>query len=201
MPLSVPNGFSLPFVNGASFEGLLNTNVDPYANTKQSTNLRDIQSTIAPKYLAKNDTVEFNASWNVTPALTFYSDTGYNRDFLWSSEDYNRFDTSPGVFSRRQSFDVDANGVFCDPQLGCSDRLVVQDLATEHSWQFSQEFRLASNFSGPLNFSAGGNYMHYETEENYYVFSNTFTMISLNNVNCDGTQALYARSHRTIFIA
>ena len=185
----VPNGFSLPFVNGATFESLLNTNVDPYANTNQSTNLRNIQSVIAPKYLAKNDTVEFNASWNVTPAITFYSDTGYNRDFLWSSEDYNRFDTSPGVFSPNSL--VDSNGVFCDPQLGCSDRLVVQDLATEHSWQLSQEFRLASNFSGPLNFSAGGNYMHYETEENYYVFSNTFTMISLNNVNCGGTQGPY----------
>jgi outer membrane receptor protein involved in Fe transport len=183
----VPNGFSLPFINGASFEGLIDTNIDPYSQTSQSTNLRDIQSAIEPKYLAKNDTLEFNASWNISPAITFYSDTGYNRDFLWSSEDYNRFDTSPGIFLQldngRQA--VDANGVFCDPQLGCSDRLVVQDLATERSWQLSQEFRFASNFSGPLNFSAGGNYMHYETEENYYVFSNTFSMIALNNVGCN----------------
>ena len=37
------------------------------------------------------------------------------------------------------------------------------------------EFRLASNFSGPLNFSAGGNYLHYETEENYYVFINALS--------------------------
>src|SRR6185437_13094657 len=44
-------------------------------------------------------------------------------------------------------------GVFCDPQLGCSDRLVAQDLSEERSWQFSQEFRLASHFDGPLNFS------------------------------------------------
>ena len=65
--------------------------------------------------------------------------------------------------------------VFCDPQLGCSDRLVAQDLSDEHAWQFSQEFRLASNFSGPFNFSVGGNYLHYETEENYYVFINTLT--------------------------
>ena len=41
----------------------------------------------------------------------------------------------------------------------------------------SQEFRIASNFSGPFNFSAGGNYLHYETEENYYVFGNVFTLI------------------------
>src|SRR6185312_17527106 len=68
--------------------------------------------------------------------------------------------------------DCIAYGTFCDPQLGCSDRLVAQDLNDEHSWQLSQEFRLASNFSGPFNFSVGGNYLHYETEENYYVFIN-----------------------------
>ena len=51
-----------------------------------------------------------------------------------------------------------------------------EDLSDEHAWQFSQEFRLASNFSGPLNFSVGGNYLHYETEENYYVFINTLTL-------------------------
>ncbi len=71
-----------------------------------------------------------------------------------------------------------ADGVFCDPQLGCSDRLVAQDLSDEHAWQLSQEFRLASNFSGPLNFSVGGNYLHYETEENYYVFVNTLTALA-----------------------
>jgi hypothetical protein len=179
----VPNGFSLPFISGAAFEGLINSQIDPYSSTKQSTNLRNIQSVINPKYLAKNDTVELNASWNIAPSLTLYSDTGYNSDFLWSTEDYNRFDTSPGIFTGGNPYS-DENGVFCDHQLGCSDRLVVQDLSTEHSWQLNQEFRLSSSFSGPLNFSAGGNYMHYETEENYYVFSNTFTMISLNQVNC-----------------
>ena len=65
--------------------------------------------------------------------------------------------------------------IFCDPQLGCSDRLVAQDLSDEHAWQLSQEFRLNSNFSGPFNFSIGGNYLHYETDENYYVFANTLT--------------------------
>jgi len=181
----VPNGFSLPFISGASYLGFINTTIDPYSQVNQSTNLRDIQSAIEPKYIAKNDTLEFNASWNVTPALTLYSDTGYNRDFLWSTEDYNRFDTSPGIFVPGQARGaIDSNGVFCDPQLGCSNRLVVQDLSDENAWQLSQEFRLASNFSGPLNFSAGGNYLHYETWENYYVFSNTFTMISLDNVGC-----------------
>ena len=71
-------------------------------------------------------------------------------------------------------------GYFCDPQLGCSDALIAEDLSNERAWQFSQEFRLSSNFSGPFNFTVGGNYLHYETEENYYVFSNALTIISTN---------------------
>ena len=45
----------------------------------------------------------------------------------------------------------------------------------------SQEFRLASNFSGPLNFSVGANYLHYETQENYYVFINALTAYAVAN--------------------
>src|SRR5262249_33672569 len=157
---------------------------DPYASTTQSRNLRDIQTQINPRYVAKNDTLEFNADYNITPALTFTAQTGYNNDFLWSTEDYNRFDTAPGIFltpaeahvppdDTRRLTAIDDNGVFCDPQLGCSNRLVAQDLSSEHAWQLSQEFRLTSNFSGPFNFSMGGNYMHYETAEQYYVFANT----------------------------
>lgn len=236
----VPNGISLPY-----YEPLGNKAVpiwapqfgffDPYASTTQSRNLRVIETQINPQYKAKNDTVEFNADYKVTPALTFTSQTGFNQDFLWSTEDYNRFDTAQGAFmyttpndqahfvtagntapglfvltpdpngsghcydssgdctglpvlaactpqsgayNDTQPYSCVPNGVFCDPQLGCSDKLVAQDLSEERSWQFSQEFRLASHFAGPLNFSFGGNYLHYETEENYYVFINSLTLAS-----------------------
>ncbi|HVP83413.1 MAG TPA: TonB-dependent receptor [Rhizomicrobium sp.] len=215
----VPNGISLPYYEPLGFELVpvmaKSFQFDPYASTEQSTNLRVIQSTIDPVYKAKNDTVELNVDYNVTPALTFTSQTGYNRDFLWSTEDYNRFNTRVGAFiaggTLGSTSPVDPNngicvqvggdclaiyqpctdasgspghngdvcgavGTFCDPQLGCSDRLVAQDLNDEHSWQLSQEFRLVSNFSGPFNFSVGGNYLHYETEENYYVFINSLTL-------------------------
>ena len=164
-----PLSFALPYVVGLDILGVdrLGNGV-PYDNVAQSPNLRVIESEIEPTYRGNNDTLEFNADYNLTPALTLTSQTGYNHDFLWSTEDFNRFGSNPGFYKMP----------FCDPQLGCSDRLVAEDLSEEHAWQLSQEFRLASNFSGPLNFSAGANYLHYETDEFYYVFINAFTSLS-----------------------
>jgi iron complex outermembrane receptor protein len=188
----VPFGPSLPFVIALSLSPSNGSPSNPYAETTQSTNLRSIQSALTPRYQAKNDTVEFNATYDIDPSLTLTSQTGYNQDFLWSTEDYNRFDTTPGVFTLPSPFaytpppgvfvpdpSIPGAAIFCDPQLGCSDRIVAQDLSDERAWQLSQEFRLASNFSGPLNFSVGGNYLHYETEENYYVFVNALTVYAL----------------------
>jgi len=188
----VPYGYALPYViAGYAAAGLssggLNPNIDPYLHTTQSRDLRTIETQINPRYVAKNDTLELNADYALTPSLTFTSQTGFNQDFLWSTEDYNRFDTTPGIFTPlqnqgyggvRKASLISPDGYFCDPQLGCSNRLVAQDLSDERAWQLSQEFRLASNFKGPFNFSIGGNYMHYETVEDYYVFINSVTLYS-----------------------
>jgi outer membrane receptor protein involved in Fe transport len=227
----VPNGLTLAYYEPLGQLGVpvmaAHFPFDPYANTSQSTNLRVIESTIDPEYKAKNDTAEVTVDYNVTSSLTFTSQTGYNRDFLWSTEDYNRFNTRVGAFiadgpggatspkdpnngicvkttgsctaiyqpcvGATSNFNDIGNGAscaavgtYCDPQLGCSDRLVAQDLNDEHSWQLSQEFRLASNFSGPINFSIGGNYLHYETEENYYVFINSLTLAAYAAAHSDG---------------
>ncbi len=103
-----PNGQTIPFVAAGEFvfngaggsapNGFLLNQVDPYASTVQSTNLRVIQSELSPTYRAKNDTFEFNADFVVTPELTLSSQTGYNKDDLRSTEDFNRFNTAPGLF-------------------------------------------------------------------------------------------------------
>ncbi len=179
-----PNGQVLPFVaagefvffGGSSTQHILEP-IDPYASQTQSRNLRVIQSALNPAYRAKNDTLEFNADYAVTPQLTITAQTGYNNDFLYSTEDFNRFDTAPGLFGEGLTgYNLQpgptVNGIYCDPQLGCSSAMVAEDLSQERAWQFSQEIRLASNFNGPLNFSAGGNFMHYQTVEDYFVFFN-----------------------------
>jgi iron complex outermembrane receptor protein len=187
-----PNGGALPFVYASQFTFLIE-GVDPYTSQTQSMNLRAIQSALKPFYKAKNDIVEFMADYDITPALKLTSQTSYNHDFLASSEDFNRFNSTPGLFFT--SYDESnpgagplggynygvpftPGGVMCDPQLGCSDSLVGQDLSQEHAWQISQEVRLASDFKGPLNFSVGANYLHYETLEDYYVFINLLTLLS-----------------------
>ncbi len=193
-----PNGQSLSFINALAVLGLAN-GIDPYANATQSRNLRVIESTLEPAYKAKNDIAELNSEYTLTSALTFSSQTAFNNDFLYSTEDYNRFNTQPGIFIDRgplgpadhypvlpdqglpgvpKRLQVAPDGTFCDPQLGCSNKLVGEDLDTLKSWQLSQEFRLSSHFSGPFNFSLGGNYLHYEIDENYYVFINALTLTS-----------------------
>jgi iron complex outermembrane receptor protein len=190
-----PNGEALPIVYatqlGTTGNDPLITGSNPYLSDTQPMNLRVIQSQLKPFYRAKNDTLEFNADYTITPELTFTSQTGYNHDFLASSEDFNRFNSAPGIFFN--SVDepnpeglgdgstgalFTPGGVMCDPQLGCSTKFVGEDLSQERAWQLSQEFRLESNFSGPLNFSFGANYLHYETLEDYYVFLNLLTLES-----------------------
>jgi len=202
----VPNGFSLAFYTGPLYNGLVTPGRDPYAGATQSRDLRVIESSLDPIYKARSDTLVFNAEYQAMPALKFISQTGFNNDFLWATQDYNRFNTQPGFFIHAKQSDFNSGasavrmraqmfgteGIFCDPQLGCSDRLVAQDLVSNNAWQLNQEFRVASAFDGPFNFSLGANYMHYETYENYYVFINSLTAFSFaqgGDVNATGELA------------
>ncbi|MGE5502131.1 MAG: TonB-dependent receptor domain-containing protein, partial [Ignavibacteriales bacterium] len=223
----VPDGRVLPYYLPLGPLGApIQTNAyhfDVYASTTQSRDLRVIESQVDPHYRANSDAIELNVDYDVAPTLTLTSQTGFNSDFLWSIEDYNRFNTRPGAFvycnpdigscPSNSNYQVSADpsrggyyngaiggdlvgtpcdltagdyrcvpdGVFCDPQIGCSDRVVLEDLSEERSRQFSQEFRLVSNFEGALNFSIGANYMRYKTEENYLVFINTITLTAASH--------------------
>jgi outer membrane receptor protein involved in Fe transport len=190
-----PNSGAIPFVAFAQYlanglsganDGFLLNDIDPYASTVQSRDLRKIQSDRSPTYRAKNDVFQINADLALSPSLTLTSQSAYSRDELRSTQDFNRFNTSPNLFSNAETDEggggshppVAINGVYCDPQLGCSTKMVGEDLSQQKSWQFSQEIRLASKFEGPFNFSIGANYLHYQTLEDYYVFFNLLTAIT-----------------------
>ena len=198
----VPNAFMLPYVLAGYSPALSGPRRSLCRHDAIDESARSSKQQINPRYDAKNDTLELNADYNVTPALTFTSQTGYNTISCGPRRITTASTRQPGIFlsgftpvtNRRtpRGAQPDPNGGplcvprrhdqssdswhqcvpdarqwrkhiprrrhFCDPQFGCSDRLVVQDLSDEHAWQLSQEFRLASNFKGPFNFSVGGNY-------------------------------------------
>jgi iron complex outermembrane receptor protein len=177
-----PDASSFPFIialEAVFYPNYMARGTNPYAGVTQSRDLRTISSLIDPKYRAKNDTVEFNADYLVTPDLTFTSQTGYGSDSLYSTEDLNRYNTQGGIFlDPGGNTWVGQDGQFCDPQLGCSDRLVAQDISEETAKQFYQEVRLASSFRGDFNFLAGANYLSYHTLENYQIMSNVVTLLA-----------------------
>jgi outer membrane receptor protein involved in Fe transport len=99
-----------------------------------------------------------------------------NGDFL-RDEDGRRIGFYRDLAPRPEGSPLGTAGVFCDPQLGCSDTLLIQDLSQSTSKQFNQEFRLASNFDAPWNFSLGTNITRFETTNDYYVFANALTYL------------------------
>ncbi len=169
--------------------------VDPYGNMLQSRDLRKIASVRDPVYRAKADLYELNLDFDLTPELTLYSQTAYVEDETYSFQDYNRFNSLPvftdtsllnpssygdfrGLAPRPEGSPVGTAGVFCDPQIGCSDTIAGFDIAQAKATQFSQEIRLQSDFDGPVNFSLGANYTRFETLIDYYVFFNVLTAVA-----------------------
>ncbi|SBV32270.1 TonB-dependent receptor [uncultured Sphingopyxis sp.] len=175
---------------------LLKTGVDPYGGLMQSRDLREIASSKDPIYRAKSDLLELNFDIDLAQGLTFSSQTAWNWDGVYSFQDYNRFNTQP-IFNDSSGWVTSAftpgtgvtyppspfrplspGGILCDPQLGCSDTLAVFDISSAYSKQFSQEVRLQSDFDGPFNFSVGGNYTKFRTQNDYYVLSNLLTALA-----------------------
>jgi len=180
-----PNGQSVPYYYQLGAIGLPRALMDPYVSTVQSHDLRVIESTIDPTYGADSDIGELQLSFDLTDTLTLTSETAYGVDGVYSLQDFNRFNTAPGAWRQPDSLDRPGvllegpnGGIFCDPQLGCSDRLVAVDISTAKSRQFSQELRLASDYDGAFNFSLGANYLRADSEDKYYVFINSLSLIA-----------------------
>ena len=181
-----PNAGGIPFVVALElFTPYVKPGTDPYAGVTQSHDLRTVDSLLDPKYRAKNDTFELNLDYAFDQSLTLSSQTGYNNDLLYSTEDFNRFNTAPIFVDPGGRTLIGQDGEYCDPQLGCSSTIVGQDVSQEKSEEFYQELRLTSSNEGPLNFVAGANYLHYRTQADYYVFYNALSLFTefVNSIN------------------
>ncbi|QNQ12085.1 TonB-dependent receptor [Sphingomonas alpina] len=204
----VPKGFSLPYINAATAMlqfgylpappgqfpdstnpiTMIDPTRDPYAGLTQSRNLREIATAYDPTFRARNDVYQLNLEVDVQSDLRFFSQTAYSKDFYYSTQDYNRFNSGPVFRSSSGLVDFFNNplptggiapgGVYNDPQLGPSRSILAVDMVKSRSSQWSQEFRLQSSFAGPVNFSVGANYLHFKIDEDYYVFSNLFSALA-----------------------
>jgi len=165
-------------------------NPNPYDQVKQSRNLREVSTYFDPKYRVDNDVVQMNVNFKLSENVNVTSQTLYAKDNFYSSQDYNRFVSSP-IFSNQDfsnlvditgrnlpDFTSIVNGVYTDPQLGSSDRILALDLSQSDNEQIYQEIRIQSDNSGPFNYVIGANYTSFETKDDYYVFNNMFTFVS-----------------------
>ena len=163
---------------------------DLLAGMMQSRDLRQISFIRDPKYRASSDLVELNFDVDITDQITLSSQTAYDKDETYSFQDYNRFNTVPvftdtsrlitgaGPIAPSPYASVAPGGIYCDPQIGCSNSIAGFDIAQAKAKQFSQEFRLQSSFDGPVNFSVGANYTKFDATIDYYVMFNLLTAMA-----------------------
>ncbi|SBV33382.1 Outer membrane cobalamin receptor protein [uncultured Sphingopyxis sp.] len=199
-----PNASSFAFVYTAKLIGignlpdpvlgvvnvpLIDSDRDPYAGIQQSRDLREIATSYDPVFRAKNDVFQLNVEAGVGD-LKLISQTAYSRDRYYSSQDYNRFVSVPIFNDSADPRLIDGlgrpnnipgptpGGVYTDPQLGPSDRMLAVDVSQSRNTQWTQELRLQSDFSGPFNFSVGANALNFKSQDDYYVFSNLFSALA-----------------------
>ncbi len=161
--------------------------VDPYAGVAQSRDLHEIATSYDPRFRAKNDIFQFNLEHNLSDKLTLYSQTAYSRDRYYSTQDYARYLSNPifndssnlyGFMGEAWDTRISPGGYFTDPQLGPSNRMEAADISRSKNRQWTQELRLQSSSEGRFNFNIGANFLDFKTQDDYFVFNNTFSYLA-----------------------
>lgn len=202
-----PNGWMLPFATimmwRAAYVGLdpdeslpplqrqiplVRRDTNPYGDLPQSRDLRSFYSIVDPQYQAEADIIALNVDVDVSDRLLLSWQTAYNRDRVWSLQDYMRFETEPMFADTDLLYGMDGpgtpykvnlpGGYYTDPQIGPANTLKGFEVSSSDSTQFSQELRLQSDFDGRLNFSVGANYLRFEGVNDYYLFFNILSLMA-----------------------
>ncbi|MEM1389946.1 MAG: TonB-dependent receptor [Pseudomonadota bacterium] len=161
------NGFETPDSSGTLFNtfgaltGVINTGfgpaaVDYYADSVNPSDNRTLNEDIDPTFFVE----EFSASLEISHDFgdfTLTSLTGYQEIERGLFKDFDRFVPSQGL-TRPITFDFFADGTSVTTQGIAAGRRDKSDAR-----EYFQELRLASDFSGPLNFMIGGNYYDRES--------------------------------------
>lgn len=124
---------------------------------------RTVNFDFEPRYEADETiaTLEINHDFE---NMTLTSLTGWHDTSLNARNDYDQT-VNTTAWPISVSLDLGTEGSIDVNNLYQSDR------STTEGEQITQEFRLASNFDGSLNFLLGAFYLHYNSDVHYYVYS------------------------------
>jgi outer membrane receptor protein involved in Fe transport len=142
------------------------------AGLRAPENVRDMFSAFDPIYQAEQKMWQGQIEFDLTDSMTLTYVGSFNETSVFSHEDYNKL---PSGLPFNPIAVVAPDGFVNDPQLGRSRFLRTFDISSGYSEQTTHELRLQSDFDGRFNFTAGGIKIDFESEANYYVFSNALT--------------------------
>ncbi|MEH6610619.1 MAG: TonB-dependent receptor [Halioglobus sp.] len=141
---------------------------DAYLNSEISSDPREQYLDFTPAYELEDLMVSFEINHDFGD-LTFTSLTGYHNSDLDARNDYD-FAVSSEPWPVQVTVERGPDGPIT------VDRNYLTDRSTATPEQWSQEFRIASNYEGDWNFLLGGFWLTYTGETHYYIYSSSLTL-------------------------
>ncbi|MCR9103881.1 MAG: TonB-dependent receptor [Gammaproteobacteria bacterium] len=141
---------------------------DDFINSPTSTDPREQYLDYTPQYMVDDLMVSLEMNWDIGD-LQLTSLTGYHWSELDARNDYDMIVAS----------EVWPVGVTLQRAPGSpitTDRSFNFDRAYTTPEQWSQEFRLASDYTGDWNFMVGAFYLTYESETGYQIYSSALEL-------------------------
>lgn len=138
------------------------------AGSLKTKNLRDVNFDFTPQYETDETIIslELNHSFD---NYSLHSLTGYHESSLDARNDYD-FNVNIQEWPIETTYQRGPDGPSTVNYLEQNDR------STSEPEQFSQEFRINSDFDGDFNFMAGAFYLDYESETHFYVYSSALSL-------------------------
>jgi iron complex outermembrane receptor protein len=156
---------------------------DDFINSPRSSDPREQWMDFTPVYKVKDTIVALEVNHEFGP-LTLTSLSGYHDSDVDAANDYDF-----NVASEPWPMEVTLQRPFAGPITVARSYNV--DRATTSPQQWSQEFRLASEYEGDWNFMVGSFYLNYQSNDGYYIYSSAVELTGAL-INADPSQRLYA---------
>ncbi len=142
---------------------------DDNANSFRPNDEREVAFDFTPQYEADETIASLEINHNFDNGLSLHSLTGYQTASLDARNDYD-FTVVSELWPITTTYQRGPDGPSTVNYLQQNDR------STSEPEQWSQEFRITSDFDGDLNFLLGVFYLDYETETHFYVYSSVLSL-------------------------